>query len=109
MNPKTKPYFVTIVTTVISDKDPEGYAAYRKELSAMVAKQPGFKKSETAVEGQKTISLTYWENEEAMAAWGSSPDHQEIKKKSHAAGWLKSARIEIAQVSMAIEIPPSNS
>ena len=106
MAPKT-PYFVTIITTEISAHDPEGYAAYRKELSDIMAQQPGFISAETTVEAQKTISLTYWETAEAMQAWGMSATHQEIKKKSHAGGWLKSARIEVAQVNMAMEMPPA--
>ncbi|MDX2470712.1 MAG: antibiotic biosynthesis monooxygenase [SAR324 cluster bacterium] len=106
MNPNNNPYYLTIVTTEISDHDPEGYKAYRKELSEIMSEQPGFKGAEAVVEGTTTISLVYWETQEAMSAWGSAPAHQEIKKKSHAGGWLKSARIEIAQVNHCIEMPP---
>ena len=106
MNPNAKPYFLTIVTTEISGHDPEGYAAYREELSSVMAAQPGFMEAQVFVDGTRVVSLTYWESQDAMGAWGSSETHQEIKKKSHAGGWLKSARIEIAQVNHRIDMPP---
>ena len=101
-----QPYFVTLVTTEFSGKDPEGYEAYRNELSAIVAKQPGFKSAETIHNGEKTISLTYWESEESMHTWATSAEHQETKKKSQEGGWYKYLRLEIAQVTMAMEFPP---
>jgi len=109
VNPKNTPYFVTIVTTEFSGHDPEGYEAYRKELSAIVAKQTGFIGADLSFDGQKTISLTYWESEEAMVAWSKSTEHQETKNKSHAGGWYNSLRLEIAQVTTAMKFPPSNS
>jgi len=106
MPPKTDPYFVTIVSTEIAAHDPEGYAAYRAELSAVVAQQPGFMSADNYQDGLKTLSLTYWETQEAMTAWSRSEAHQEIKKKSSAGGWLQSVRIEIAQVNSRMEMPP---
>ena len=106
MTAKKTPYFLTIVTTEISDHDPEGYAAYRDELSALVAKQPGFLGATYFAQGKQTLSLTYWESQEAMNQWAASPEHAENKKKSHAGGWLKAVTIEIAQVSHLMEFPP---
>ncbi|MDT8445744.1 MAG: antibiotic biosynthesis monooxygenase [bacterium] len=106
MSQNQTPYFVTIVTTEFSGKDPVGYDQYRAELSAVVSSQPGFMRSETVHNGEQTVSLTYWESEAAMQTWASSPAHQETKKKSHAGGWYKSLRLEIAQVTTAMEFPP---
>ena len=107
MAPKSTPYFVTIVTSQLSfDHDPEGYKAHREELSAVVAKQAGFISAEVTCEGPKSISLTYWETQEAMTAWAKSAEHQEMKAKSHAGGWIQSVSIEIAQVSHKMEFPP---
>ena len=106
MNPPNTPYFATIVSTEFSGHDLEGYEAYREELSALVAKQPGFLRADLSFDQQKTISLTYWESEDAMVAWSKSPEHQEITKRSHAGGWYKSLRLEIAQVNTVMEFPP---
>jgi len=108
MSPKSEPYFVTIVSSEISDHDREGYEAHRKELSEVVAKQSGFIGAEVSENGQKSISLTYWKSQEAMNAWAASAEHQEIKQKSHAGGWIQSVRIEIAQVNHKMEFPPKH-
>lgn len=106
MHSQSTPYFVTIAVYELTGEDPQGYAAHREELSALLSEQPGYLgASETAAE-RRVISLTYWNDQESMSAWGASAEHRAMQQKSQAGRWIDSVQIEIAQVHHKLAFPP---
>lgn len=81
-----------------ASSDPEGYARAAAEMEAEVAKAPGYlghdSVSTPAGEG---ITISYWEDEAAAAAWRAHARHSEVRAQGRER-WYDFYRLVVAEV-----------
>ena len=88
------PYYAVIFTSVRTDSD-NGYGDAAKRMLELASKQPGFLGFETARQ-EIGISVSYWENLEAIKMWKENAEHRETQKK--AKGWYSCFRVRVCLV-----------
>lgn len=70
------PYYAVIFTSLRTDVE-SGYGRMAERMVELAAQQPGFLGVESARgEGGLGITVSYWENEGAIAQWKSNAEHQ---------------------------------
>lgn len=92
------PYYAVIFTSLRTEGD-RGYGHMAERMVTLAAQQPGFLGVESArTEGGLGITVSYWESEEAIAAWKAVAEHriaQESGRKVWYAGYqLRAAKVE---------------
>ncbi|MEH3024156.1 MAG: antibiotic biosynthesis monooxygenase [Pseudomonas oryzihabitans] len=67
----------------------EGYAAMAERMLALAREQPGFLGVES-VRGEDGlgITLSYWTDQAAAAAWGAHPEHRDAQRLGHQRWYL---------------------
>ncbi len=74
-----KPYYAVIFTSTRTEGD-NGYGQMAVEMEELARKQPGFLDFESARE-EVGITISYWENLEAIANWKANVDHRVAQRK----------------------------
>lgn len=72
-----------VVIVFISQRSAEdqGYARMAERMLALAAEQPGFLGVESARGSDGLgITLSYWTDQAAAAAWGAHPEHREAQR-----------------------------
>jgi len=90
------PYYAVIFSSIRTDTD-EGYAQTAQHMEALAEKQPGYLGFETIGSGGKSISISYWDTLDNIAAWKNLPDHV-AAQKSGQEKWYKNYIVRIAKV-----------
>jgi heme-degrading monooxygenase HmoA len=95
------PYWAVIFTNIRAPGD-HGYAQTADEMERLAADQPGYLGIESVRdENGVGITVSYWESEEAIAAWRQHADHLAAQKagreKWYRAYVLRVARVERAR------------
>jgi len=94
------PYYAVIFTSQRTEGD-AGYAAMAQRMEDLAREQPGFLGIES-VRGAdgRGITVSYWENEEAIRDWKANEDHQGAqeggKRRWYAGYSIRVARVERA-------------
>lgn len=73
------PYYAVIFTNV-QTQDTEGYAEMAQLMEDLAKKQPGYLGLEHARD-ELAITISYWENLEAIANWKANLDHLNAQKQ----------------------------
>jgi len=69
------PYYAVIFSSRLAGGD-AGYAQMADDMVALAGRQPGFLGVESARDGDGLgITVSYWRDEQAIAAWKSDIDH----------------------------------
>jgi heme-degrading monooxygenase HmoA len=94
------PYYACIFTSTRTEGD-QGYSAMAQRMIDLASAQPGFLGVESA-RGSDGLGITvsYWENEEAIREWRAHFEHQ----AAQAAGrkiWYEEFEVRIARVERA--------
>ena len=89
------PYYAVIFTSLRTDGD-EGYGAMAEHMVELAAQQPGFLGVESAREGVG-ITVSYWENLEAIRAWKANAEHL-VAQKTGRSDWYRQYKTRIARV-----------
>lgn len=90
-----KPYYAVIFTSVLSEKA-KGYDQMAETMETLANKQPGFIGIESVRE-KLGITISYWENLEAIKNWKSNVDHQ-LAQKLGKEKWYESYKVRICKV-----------
>lgn len=90
----TPPYYAVIFTSTRTGGD-NGYAAAARHILELASRQPGFLGFESARQ-EIGISVSYWENLEAIKAWKENLDHRQAQ--SRAKDWYQSFRVRVCRV-----------
>lgn len=72
------PYYAVIFTSVL--KPNKEYGIMAKKMGELARQQPGFLGVESARE-EIGITISYWENLEAIKEWKSNAEHQVAQQK----------------------------
>ena len=68
------PHYAVMFTTTREEAD-DGYAAMAEEMEALARQQPGYLGIESARDASLGITISYWRDEESIAAWKANIDH----------------------------------
>lgn len=94
------PYYAVIFTSLRTEGD-RGYNEMAERMEALAGQQPGFLGVESA-RGPDGLGLTvsYWESEEAIAAWKAHADHGMAQATGRRV-WYEDYQVRVARVERA--------
>jgi heme-degrading monooxygenase HmoA len=90
------PYTAVIFSSVRTDGD-HGYAAMAARMEALAAEQPGYLGFESAREDDLGLSVSYWVDEAAAAAWKRVAEHLVAQERGRE-HWYADYRVRVATV-----------
>jgi len=94
------PYLAVIFTSLRAPGD-HGYADMAERMLALAAGQPGFLGVESARGADGLgITVSYWRDEAAVAAWKRDPAHQQAQRAGRET-WYAAYHVRVAQVARA--------
>lgn len=98
-HPPPPPFYAVMFTFRLRhDADVEAYRAAGAELSALAEQRPGFYGEEAVrVDGNLSITISYWRDLEAIAEWRRHPRHAEIRAHG-IAEWYERYELRVARV-----------
>lgn len=91
----TKPYYAVIFISTRTQVD-NGYGAMAVAMEQLARKQKGFLGFESARD-RLGISISYWENLEAISNWKANIEHQIAQEKGRS-DWYSWYKIRICRV-----------
>ncbi|MCW9045374.1 MAG: antibiotic biosynthesis monooxygenase [Alphaproteobacteria bacterium] len=89
-------YFAVIFSSKRTPGD-NGYGEMTERMMELAAQQPGFIGVETARDEHLGITISYWENQEAIAAWKKDAEHHEAQRLGHKK-WYQSFSLRVCKV-----------
>jgi heme-degrading monooxygenase HmoA len=89
------PYYAVIFTSLRTEGD-NGYDAMAQVMAERAAEQDGYLGMESAREGLG-ITVSYWRDLEAIAAWKQAVDHLAAQKLGRKM-WYSAYKVRIARV-----------
>jgi heme-degrading monooxygenase HmoA len=96
-----EPPYWAVVFTSIAGEDMEGYGEMADRMVELAAEQPGFLGIESARGPDGLgISVSYWESEEAIAAWKRNAEHRVAQRRGRGR-WYAAFELRIARVERA--------
>ena len=70
------PYYAVIFTSLRGEVEGDGYGAMAERMVELATQQPGFLGVESVRDSSGLgITVSYWENLEAIAAWKQNAEH----------------------------------
>ncbi len=88
------PYYAVIFTSVRAEGD-DDYGEAARRMLELASLQPGFLGFESARQ-DIGISVSYWENLDAIAAWKANAAHREAQER--AKDWYRQFRVRVCRV-----------
>ena len=97
--------FVVIFKTVLNLDNLENYSTYAAQMTALVKKQEGYL-GHLSFRNEDGLGLTlsYWENEKAIAHWKAHAVHQKAQQKGKEKFYINYT-LEIAQINRSYSFP----
>ncbi len=89
------PYYAVIFTSLRTDGG-NGYGEMANRMVELAESQSGFLGIESAREGLG-ITVSYWENLEAIKAWHQNVEHRLAQRKGYEA-WYQSFKTRVCKV-----------
>jgi heme-degrading monooxygenase HmoA len=89
-----------VIFTSVRTDDDEGYAATAERMFELAAQQPGYLGVETA-RGDEGITVSYWRDEAAIAAWRNEGEHR--LAQGQARRWYQGFTVRVARVERAYD------
>ncbi|MBS0575801.1 MAG: antibiotic biosynthesis monooxygenase [Proteobacteria bacterium] len=99
------PYYAVIFASQRTDADPFGYYEASERMLELAAQQPGYLGVESARSADGFgITVSYWDSEEAIAAWKRNAEHAEVRKRGRLE-WYEHFELRVAKVERAYAGP----
>jgi heme-degrading monooxygenase HmoA len=89
------PYYAVIFSSILNEEH-QGYEELAEQMLKLANEQPGFLGFESARE-DIGISVSYWENLEAIGQWKNNLKHLGAQEKGKEL-WYKNYRVRISKV-----------
>jgi len=90
------PYTAVIFTSTRTDGD-NGYSVMGARMQELAKEQPGYLGYESAREGAFGITVSYWADEAAAAAWKQVAEHLVAQRRGREV-WYADYRVRVAVV-----------
>lgn len=87
---------VVIFQAVVKELDEE-YARTAARMRELAIGSFGCVRFESVQEGDREITLSYWNSEGDIIAWRAHPEHQQAQERGRA-HWYTSYQVEVAHV-----------
>lgn len=98
--PEPASYYAVIFTSLRSDVE-EGYGAMADRMMQLAGQQPGFLGAESVRDANGLgITVSYWTDEKAIAAWRAHSEHQQAQKAGQRV-WYSDYCLRVARVERA--------
>ncbi len=95
------PYVAVIFTSLRTAHDDAGYAATATRMEDLAAEMPGFLGVDSARSPDGAgITVSYWLDDDAVAAWRSHPEHLETQARGRQE-WYDRFELRVARVERA--------
>jgi heme-degrading monooxygenase HmoA len=91
--------YAVIFHATRQDEEP-GYAEVSARMEAMVEDMPGYLGKEDYREGGRSITVSYWESEEAIKAWREQLEHLAAQEAGRAK-WYRGYQVYVTKVERA--------
>ena len=99
-NTAKAPYYAAIFSSQISSQESD-YFEISEQMEELASKQEGFLGIESARDKDGFgITISYWESEQAIAAWKNNAEH-EIARKRGKKEWYQDFEVRVAKVERA--------
>jgi heme-degrading monooxygenase HmoA len=85
--------WAVIFTSTRTDEDEAGYLETAARMLELAAQQPGY----LGVDLAPGITISYWESEEAIAAWKADLEHTAARQTGRER-WYSAYRLRVAKV-----------
>ncbi|MGW1885601.1 antibiotic biosynthesis monooxygenase family protein [Streptomyces sp. NPDC001970] len=93
-----EPPYYTVVFTSHLQEDPSGYAETAARMQELVEQVPGYLGYESArTPGGLGITVGYFRDEEAIAAWRKNLEHQSAQRRGRAE-WYRRYSVHVGKV-----------
>lgn len=102
--PPAPPYYAVIFTSVRRPHD-DGYDAMAAHMVELAREQPGFLGIDSVRDGAAGITISYWRDLRAIAAWKTHMEHQAAQALGKAR-WYEGYVVHIARVERAYGFGP---
>ncbi|MET9267641.1 antibiotic biosynthesis monooxygenase [Amycolatopsis sp. NPDC004079] len=94
------PYYAVIFTSRRTDGD-RGYAERAAYMSNLAAEQPGYlAQNSVRDESGLGITVSYWKDEDSIAAWRTHLEHTETRRRGRAE-WYTEFDVHVTRVERA--------
>ncbi|MBX3436964.1 MAG: antibiotic biosynthesis monooxygenase [Planctomycetaceae bacterium] len=95
------PYYAVIFTSRRSLNSPEEYASIAALMDELVREQPGYL-GHTSLRDEAGLGITisYWRDEQSIAAWREHAEHRTAQERGFASFYLEH-RVEVCRVERA--------
>lgn len=93
------PYYAVIFTTTVTG-DMDAYQETALEIERLAARQPGYLGIESCRDATQGITVSYWTDEDAIAAWKANVDHAVARERGRGQ-WYASYELRVARVERA--------
>ena len=90
------PYTAVIFTSTRAEGD-HGYAAMAARMEDLASRQPGYLGIESARDGAFGITVSYWTDDAAAAAWKQVHEHAVAQERGRST-WYADYRVQVATV-----------
>jgi heme-degrading monooxygenase HmoA len=101
--PPEPPYTAVIFTSTRTEGD-QGYAVMAARMESLAKEQPGYLGFESAREGTFGITVSYWADDGAAAAWKQVHEHLVAQDRGRST-WYADYRVHVATVTRAYGPP----
>jgi heme-degrading monooxygenase HmoA len=94
------PYYAVIFSSVRKMEPADGYDETAKRMFELAAAQPGYLGVDSVDAGDVGITVSYWTDEAAIAAWKRNADH-EFAQYEGRTRWYDGYELRVAKVERA--------
>ncbi|TZF87622.1 antibiotic biosynthesis monooxygenase family protein [Cognatilysobacter lacus] len=95
------PYWMVSFTSARTAVDGDAYAEAAARMLELASIQPGFLGAESVRDSAGLgITLSYWTDEAAIAAWRAHPEHAAVRARGRA-DWYEHFEVRVAKVERA--------
>jgi len=102
-SPPKPPYYVVIFTSIRTEGDEEAYQELAAQMVELASSQPGYLGFDHFQQGkQKSVSISYWQDEDALLNWKKVTEHQAAQKQGRDQ-WYQWYKTEVARVERAYD------
>ena len=96
MEAESNSYYAVIFTAEMAD-DVAGYADMAQRMTQLVEQQPGYIGKHTSMEGNRELTISYWESLAAIKAWKAHPEHRTAQELGRSR-WYADYQVQVTRI-----------
>lgn len=99
------PPYVAVIFSSRRTPDSDGYAEMAERMETLARQQPGFLGIESLAEGDRGLTVSYWQDEEASLAWRAVAEHA-LAQRLGRERWYAAYDLHVAVVTRSVSHAP---